>query len=98
MPRNLADLSEADRANLLNGVWSNMVNAEVAAGHPDSASVASPVKATGPVPADLASHLAAHVAPSAGSALGAHAWTINGNCMAPGLNPGDKVAQPGTGG
>ncbi len=96
MPRNLSELSPAERSNLLNGVWSNMVNSEVAAGNSGAAKLPSPVKATGPVPTDLATHLATHVAGSLSSGLAAHAWTINGNCMAPDANPADKVSQPGT--
>ena len=52
MSRNLSELTPNERANLLNGVWDNMVSSDVAAGNASAASVASPVQATGPVPSD----------------------------------------------
>jgi hypothetical protein len=82
MPRNLADLSEAERADLLHGIWTNMVNTEIANGNTAAGSIAAPVTASGPVPPDLASHLAPFVSPSPTSGLAAHAWRIN-NCVAP---------------
>jgi hypothetical protein len=86
MPRNLADLSETERADLLHGIWTNMVNAEVAGGNTSAGSIPAPIAASGPVPPDLASHLAPFLSPDNSSGLAAHAWRIN-NCVAPPTSP-----------
>jgi len=89
MPRTLADLSDAERKALLNAHWERLNDAEIALPVGTNTPIASPLGATGPLPADLAAHLK----PGRGGGL-THAWNVNGVCDEPGLGLKDKVTLP----